>query len=468
MPASIIDTARRYIEAREESERAELRPALDAYSGDFDKVVTALKPRPQKGVEKGWTISRPFRTPGLAGKYPLQPFALYVPPDYEPSKARGLLIWLHGGGKGCGDTSKHQYDNNPWLNREVEASGRIVCYPSAPPSDRCWARWHLPEADEYITDVITEIESLCNIDPDDVILGGHSMGGMGAIHMAHRFSDRFATVFAGSAHWDFAYWRCLMGTTLWLYHGVNDTTLFRRRHGTDIEFARLAKMRMEQAGVPCVYREHSGGHHLGDAIWVVREWLQWARDRRRDPFAPHVVAATPRGLTPWSDWRRHKVPLAAYENCTDFHSIPDAPHARWVTLDGVGPETVLHDMVVMSPCQDDVESDWNEFSLTLKRKSIPGGIAEARIAEDGAIEILPRNVTGVTLWLHPKMVDLNNVCVRVRGQERFRGAVKPSLAVLLDSYRRRRDWGMLYPAKVTIAADSTWETPDQLKIQPRY
>ena len=66
-----------------------------------------------------------------------------------------------------------------------------------------------------------------------------------------------------------------------------------------------------------------------------------------------------------------------------------------------------------------------------------------------------------------EMVDLDDVRVLVRGQERFRGPVQPSLVTLLDSYLRRRDWGLLYPAKITITDDATWESRDQLKLTPR-
>lgn len=467
MARSTVKAARAYLVADTEMERAGLRPELEAFKGDFDEIVKALRPRPTAPAETGWLLSRPFCSPRLAGRYPEQPITLFVPPDYDPATARGLLIWLHGGGQGGGDVGKHQYEHNPWLNSEVEGCGRIVCYPSAPPSERSWARWHLPEADQYLADVIEELEHAYNLDPDSVILGGHSMGGMGAYHMAHRFADRFSTVLASAGHWDFGCWRCLLGTTLWINQGVNDAILFRRRHGTDVAFARLARERLEQAGIDFIYREHLGSHHLGDAIWVVREWLQWSRDRRRDPCFPHVVAVSPRGLSPWSDWRRHKVPLAAHENVTDFHSVPEAPHARWVTIEGVGPESIVFDMVVMSECRDEVEDDWNNVTFSLKRKNVPGGVVEARIREDKAIEILPRNVTGLTLWLRPEMVDLDDVRVLVRGRERFRGSVHPNLVILLDSYLRRRDWGLLYPAKITITDDGTWESRDQLKITSR-
>ena len=457
-----VELSREYLDHPEARER--LREELDAFEGDLDAAVAELRPTPPADAPRGWSLSRTFESPGLEGKYPEQPITVYCPPDYDPAKPRGLVLFLHGGGHGRGDGGLHTYKSQG-INDLFLPSGRIVCYPSAPPHDRSWARWHLPEAEGYLADVITELEHLYNIDPNDVILGGISMGGMGAYHLSRRMADRFASFFAASGCWDFAFWPSLTGTTFWILHGLNDATLFRRRHGTDVAFARIARQRLVEAGVDHVYREHSGGHALLDGRPALREWLETSRSQKRDAHYPHVVAVTPRGCTPWCDWRRHKIPLAAHQNRTDFHDLPDSPHARWVTIDGVGDECLMYDMMTMSDCRDAVEEDWNNIAVTLKRKHIPGGLVEATICDKGTIEVTVRNVTGFTLWLHPEMVDFSDVRVIVRGEERFRGALRPSLATLLDSYLRRQDWGLLYPARITIEGDETWETKDQLQLK---
>jgi hypothetical protein len=43
--------------------------------------------------------------------------------------------------------------------------------------------------------------------------------------------------------------------------------------------------------------------------------------------------------------------------------------------------------------------------------------------------------------------------VRVDGKVRFAGMVRPSLATALESYERRRDWGLIYPIKIQLAAE---------------
>ena len=460
-----VDKARAFLECTDDREGRKLHKALDGYEGDFDAVIEALKPKRAARPQTGWMKNRRFKAPKFAAKYPNELLPLYVPKDYSPKKAHGVVLFLHGGGKGQPRESGQKVVEGYGINDLLEASGRIVCFPCSPYNTKSFASWNLPEVDEYLADVIEELEHFYNIDPDNIILGGHSMGGMGAYHIAHRMSDRFASILVSAGSWDFAYWPCLMGTTLWISQGANDAIMFKRRHGTDVEFARLAKMRLDQAGVANVYRQHSGCHDVRDARRIIREWLQWSANKRRDPYYPHVVDVTPRGMTPWIDFHRHKTPMASAQNHIDFHEIPEAPHCRWVTIEGTGDETIMFDMVEMSNVRDDREEDWNDFSLTLKRKHVPGGLVEAFIRDDKVIEVSPRNVTGAALWLHPRMVDFSDVRILVRGKERHTGPVKPSLGTLVESYKRRRDWGMLYPAKVTLEADETWQVKDQLKVE---
>ena len=126
----------------------------------------------------------------------------------------------------------------------------------------------------------------------------------------------------------------------------------------------------------------------------------------------------------------------------------------------------MYDMADMSDCKDDVEQDWNQFRLNLKRKHINGGLIEAFIDGRNLIEVTPVNVKKFTLWLHPDMIDFSNLRVMVQGVEMFSGKIAPSLVTLLESYQRRRDWGMLYSAKLTFEdKDGKWAQDDQLKVK---
>jgi pimeloyl-ACP methyl ester carboxylesterase len=467
----VIKIAKDYLEQENPVELIKLQKKLDEFSGDFAEVVEKLKPTPPAKVETGSFFQHPFSNKKLFAKFPWARMSYSVPKDYNSKKKYGLLIFLHGGGNGVETTSPDRYldpDGPNGLGDIFQDCGRIVCAPCAPPSMQSFARWNLPVNDDYIAGIIDEMSMKYNIDPDNIILAGHSMGGQGANHMAHRFADRFASVLSSASSWDLAYWASLTGTAYWSVQGVNDATMFLRRHGTDISFTRLAKLRLDQAGVKNFAKEHQGRHHSGHSRTTLKEWLSWCDDEsnRRDPFYPHVVAVTPRGMTPWIDFKRHKKPLAANQNHLDFHDLPESPHARWVTIDEKGEETIMYDMLEMSDCCDTIEEDWNNFALNLKRKHLNGALVEAFIENKNLIEVSPVNVKKFTLWLHPEMVDFEHLKVYVCGKLMFNGSVKPSLGTVLESYRRRRDWGMLYQAKLTFEdKEGSWKQRDQLKIQ---
>jgi hypothetical protein len=464
-----VELAKEFLVSQNAGAKAELAGYLETFTGDFDAIVSQLRPKVPEKAATGLLEQIPFSDETFQARYPWSRMTCMIPEDYNPKHSYGLLIFLHGGGKGMGNTSPQNYCTpESGLIDIFQSCGRIVCLPSAPPSMKSFSRWHLPETDDYIASVIDEMAGKYNIDPNNILLSGHSMGGQGVNHLAHRMSDRFGSVFSSCSSWDIAYWPCLMGTVYWAVQGRNDTTMFLRRHGTDIEFMNIAHQRLNQAGVTNFCRESQGRHHGAHSRMVLKEWLRWCEKEniRRDPYHHHVIAVTPRGLTPWIDFKRHKTPLVATQNHIDFHEIADSPHCRWVTIDEQGTETIMYDMADMSDCKDDVEQDWNQFRLNLKRKHINGGLIEAFIDGRNLIEVTPVNVKKFTLWLHPDMIDFSNLRVMVQGVEMFSGKIAPSLVTLLESYQRRRDWGMLYSAKLTFEdKDGKWAQDDQLKVK---
>src|SRR5262249_34090025 len=80
-----------------------------------------------------------------------------------------------------------------------------------------------------------------------------------------------------------------------------------------------------------------------------------------------------------------------------------------------------------------------------------GSAIDALNRGDNTIVVATQNVARFTVWLHPRMVDLEKpVTIVVNGQTRFQKMVTPSLVTALESYERRGDGGMIYPAKIEI------------------
>jgi hypothetical protein len=52
--------------------------------------------------------------------------------------------------------------------------------------------------------------------------------------------------------------------------------------------------------------------------------------------------------------------------------------------------------------------------------------------------------------------------VTVNGEPRFDALVTPSLATAIESFERRRDWGLVYPAKITLDIDGSLKRQQEL------
>ena len=95
--------------------------------------------------------------------------------------------------------------------------------------------------------------------------------------------------------------------------------------------------------------------------------------------------------------------------------------------------------------------DFDEWQLLHRRPNRRGAALEAVNRGGNVIEVTTQNVARCSVWLHPKMVDVAKVVtIKVDGQTKFSGRVTPSLVTALESYERRQDWGLIYPAKVEL------------------
>lgn len=155
--------------------------------------------------ERGKITNRGYRSPV---SQTLQGYAVYLPPDYDPSRSYPLYVALHGGssngnlflGVVLGNNmdwltySQHLYDeytprwSPDWIVVAPTGFGQML-----------W-RWM---AERDVLDVIADVERHYNVDPDRIVLGGLSNGGVGAYTIGSRHASRFAAVqaMAGAPSW---------------------------------------------------------------------------------------------------------------------------------------------------------------------------------------------------------------------------------------------------------------------------
>ncbi len=429
-------TAARYVEAASSLE--ELDAMLEKCGCDPERLVLSLRPRPDGSVKPGYYEAEHFKTGELSRKYPDELLYFVVPESYTPEKPTGLIVFMHGGGLKSPATAPARYmrmgDKTGFgLGDAFYKSGMVAVGPSAL-KRKTSVRWCVPDSDDYIRDVILECEARFNIDPNRVVLMGYSMGGFGAMHHVQRQPDRFAAVLAGAGAWNLAFWPVITGTPLWIVHGSRDAVFGKRGHDTDVQFARLAHEALSREGIEHEYLEFDGGHDPRDAHESLVKFIARMRHLRRDPYHPRVVCVTPRGWT-----IKMKYP---------------ARHNRWITIRETLPGKIAYDRLINVRPKIKYRTKkekWDAWKLALVRREYPGALVDAVNLGNNVFKVEARNVKRFTLWLHQKMVDFKKpVRVVVNGREAYEALVSPSVTTALLSFARRRDWGLIYPARIEI------------------
>jgi pimeloyl-ACP methyl ester carboxylesterase len=128
-----------------------------------------------------------------------QPYALYVPAAYDPSRSWPLVLSLHG------FSSDHILNLRRVLGRgnapdEPDCHAKS-CFPELPDVDFLIASpygfgslWYEGPAETDVLDVLSDVRANYTVDPDRIYLTGLSMGGAGAWHLAVRHPHLFAAV----------------------------------------------------------------------------------------------------------------------------------------------------------------------------------------------------------------------------------------------------------------------------------
>jgi len=434
--AAAVKLCREYLASQSPSERRHLAARLAAYEGQIEPVLRVLAARTYPPAGPGYLPEESFASADLRKKHPEDLLYFVVPQSYRADRPAGLIVFLHGGGASTSRrapqaTLQAPDKNSPhYTNRSgdmLAATGMITVGPSAPWDRESYHRWCLPQADEYIADVILDCKRRFNIDPDRVFLLGHSMGGFGAYHHALRQPDRFAAIVVSSGSWSLGYWPVIRGTPIGIVQGVHDALRGVRWHYTDVEYGRWTDKILARENLDHTYLEHGGRHGIGYGRPKIAEYFASARLFRRDPFYPHVTLASPEG----------------YGNSFCY----PVAHNRWLTLNEAVPGDLEYDELVSHS-----RGDFDSWSLEHRIRNRRGAMIDAVNRGDNTIAVTTRNVARLTLWLHPRMVDVAKpLVIVVDGAVRFEGRVAPSLVTALESYERRQDWGMIYPIKIELS-----------------
>jgi len=118
-------------------------------------------------------------------------YILHVPPAYQPEKTMALVLGFHGAGSNSG-----QFERYSGFSSVADREGFIVVYPQALGGHPTWNTTTGPNnADlQFVRDLIDDLESRCNIDPNRIYASGHSNGGGMANRLACDLADRIVAI----------------------------------------------------------------------------------------------------------------------------------------------------------------------------------------------------------------------------------------------------------------------------------
>ena len=129
----------------------------------------------------------------------IQPYALWVPPNYDPARPTRLNVVMHGRNQTLNEVS--------FLTQG--ASDRIIAVEtgrkSPPDSLTLYVfgrgnnsyRW---SGENDVFEAMASVRRRYNVDPGRIVLRGFSMGGTGAWHLGLHFPSRWAAVEAGAGY----------------------------------------------------------------------------------------------------------------------------------------------------------------------------------------------------------------------------------------------------------------------------
>lgn len=123
----------------------------------------------------------------------VMPYALYTPSTINESEKTPLIVWLHGSGE-VGVGEKTFFNSgllkvmNTWRRQGFNAY--VICPQLA--GNYNTGRWNKESTRDNLQALLDKFIEEHNINLDRIIVVGHSLGGQGALYMAHQLPEYFS------------------------------------------------------------------------------------------------------------------------------------------------------------------------------------------------------------------------------------------------------------------------------------
>lgn len=249
------------------SEPAVTRPLAAAVVAAL-AVLTSHPGAAQDGKAKGGFVEKTF-TNADGSK---SPYVVFVPHDYDGSKAVPVILFLHGAGETKGGKQMPvQVGIGPAIKKQEKTFPFLTVIPQS--EERSW-RADKADAKRALA-ILDEVTKSYKTDPDRVILTGLSMGGFGTWSVAGMYPDKWAAIvpICGGGKEDSA--AAMKNIPTWVFHGDKDTAV-------KVELSRNMVAALKKAGGSPKYTEYPGvGHNSWDAAYGEKNLFPWLLAQKR-------------------------------------------------------------------------------------------------------------------------------------------------------------------------------------------
>ncbi|WP_194409844.1 alpha/beta hydrolase-fold protein [Microbacterium cremeum] len=214
----------------------------------------------------------------------VQPYTIYVPESYQPGSPTPLTILLHGG-----DANHNGFagDHKDAVYVPVCEQRESICLS---PMGRGLSTWYINHGELDVWEAWARTADAFSLDPDRTVIGGFSMGGVGATRFLTTHPELFAggAIVSGAGYYNSAGQRDREGAELRL-ENLGHLRTFLDSGSRDIALTNTQRWdrAAEAAGIPYRANYYDGADHgmLGTRIgWSeVAEYLDPSRTREPNP-----------------------------------------------------------------------------------------------------------------------------------------------------------------------------------------
>jgi len=302
-------------------------------------------------------------------------YVVFVPDNYAPDKKWPVVLFLHGAGERGTDGRKQL---SVGLGAVVAAQspgvGYLIVFPQCEDTEgRILTAWDANRADgQRALSILNHVEQTYNVDSNQRILTGWSMGGYGAWSLAAAMPEHWSAVVPVSGGGQPQWGPKLKDVPIWAFHGADDAVVRADESRTMIEAVRAA------GGKPRYTEVTGSGHHVWTLAYRHEPLKRWMLNPSVGDSLDTIFRAKP-GTRPPSSADDQLPFVAAVE-------IPNAAHVRLGNemLEALAysiPQRVPADLLVgrIGDINESTTASGRSFRVRFTDVTYSGRVARARI-----------------------------------------------------------------------------------------